>query len=98
MDFLTWLVMDATTDDWESIIQIRGWVAQWLKEYPELEIATIIKRLTEEGLFKIMNGREFKPNDLLRQPIEFWFKLTEAGWRVWEAEAPKYRNSKIQDD
>ncbi len=46
----------------------------------------MIKKLVEDGLFKVMNGMEFELNDLLQQPIEYWFAMTEEGWKLWQAE------------
>ena len=84
MDPLTWLVLNATADDWESITQIQKHVAEQLEDYPELELATTIKKLVEDGLIKVMNGTEFEPSNLLERPTEYWFGMTIPGiyWGV----------------
>lgn len=92
MDSLTWHVMDATADDWESLQQIRPHVRAFHGPVEPAAIAALVARLVREGLMEEMRHPVIDPAAVVADPIEFWFRMTPRGRAVWDAEGVRFRS------
>ncbi len=91
MDSLSWNVMNATADDWESLEQILPQVRQFYGPVESAEVAKLVSRLVHEGLMEEMRNPVINPAAVAADPIEFWFRMTPRGRMAWESESLKYR-------
>jgi hypothetical protein len=91
LDSLSWHVMDATADDWESLEQILSHVREFhgLVEAPE--VAEMVARLMREGLMEEMRHPVIDPFGVVADPVEFWFRMTARGRAVWDEEGVGFR-------
>jgi len=89
-DALTWYVMDATADDWESLEQILPHVNRFCDPADAGMIAKTVARLVSEGLMEEMQHSPVDIEAVLQDPIEYWFRMTKRGREIWEAERVKY--------
>lgn len=77
VDALSWEILNATADDWESLEQIKNAVQRFLGPCNEKSIAEEISKLVRQKLF------EQKP---LSVPVEeSWFRMTALGREVWKS-------------
>jgi hypothetical protein len=93
LDSLTWHVMDAMADDWESIVQIRPHVRQYCGSIPDERIFQILRQLHENQLIKIMDADGHGTSSFPDDPSECWFCMSETGEALWDAEGSKYRDT-----
>jgi hypothetical protein len=92
MDSLTWHVMDALADDWESIAQIRPHLLQHCGQASDLQIFGILRQLHVERFIEIMKVPG-QPEDVFEtQPQACWFGMTALGRAHWDSEGAKYRD------
>jgi len=91
MDSLTWHVMDATADDWESLEQILPHVREFHGPVEPAAVAEIVGRLVREGLMEEMQRSVIDPEAVVADPIEFWFRMTPRGRAIWDAEGVRFR-------
>jgi hypothetical protein len=89
---LTFWIMDATADDWESLDQIQPVVDRWWQPTPRLVVAEEIVRLVQSGLFEEMPHQDRGDEELsaavvVADPMRFWFGMTAQGRKQWEQEA-----------
>jgi hypothetical protein len=92
LDQLTWHVMDAMADDWESIAQIRPHVHHYCGEASDEQIVAVLRELHKNNLVEIMQVPEQSGDIFRTHPEECWFGMTDAGRRLWDAEGAKYRD------
>jgi hypothetical protein len=92
LDSLTWHVMDALADDWESIEQIRPHVHRYAEPASDEAIIQILRRLHEIGLVTIMDAEGYGVGSFPAQASDCWFSMTERGRLLWDAEGEKYRD------
>jgi hypothetical protein len=92
MDSLTWHVMDATADDWESLEQILPHVREFHDPVEPVAVAEVVARLVRDGLMEEMRQQVIDPAAVVADPIEFWFRMTQRGRAVWDSEGPKFRD------
>lgn len=85
MDSLSWHVMDATADDWESLEQILPHVREYHGPVEPTAIAEAIARLVRDGLMEEMRGTAVNPVAIAADPIEFWFRMTARGRMEWDS-------------
>ena len=89
---LTFWIMDATADDWESLDQIQPVVDKWWESTQRLVVAEEIVRLVQTGLFEEMPHQD-RGNDelsaaaIVADPMRFWFRMTAKGRGQWELES-----------
>ena len=88
---LTFWIMDATADDWESLDQIQPVVDEWWAPTPRRVVAEEIVRLVGAGLFEEMPHQdrgddELSAEAIIADPTRFWFGMTVEGRRHWEEE------------
>jgi len=88
---LTFWIMDATADDWESLDQIQPVVDKWWEPTARLVVAEEIVRLVRAGLFEEMphqdrGDEELSAAAIISDPILFWFGMTAKGRKRWEQE------------
>ena len=93
MDSLTWYVMDALADDWESIAQIRPHVHQYCGEASNEQIFQLRRQLREDKLVEIMKVPGQAENIFETRPEACWFGMTRAGRAVWDSEGAKFRGN-----
>lgn len=92
LDSLTWHVMDAMADDWESIEQIRPHVRRYAEPASDERIFQILRQLHENELVRIMDGKGYGTRRFPTEPRDCWFSMTERGRALWDAEGIKYRD------
>ena len=95
MDSLTYFVMNATADDWESLEQILPQVEAFHGPADFAEIAGVVKRLIDEGLMEESRRAPIDPVSVLADPIEFWFRMTQRGRIEWDAAGEKFRDESL---
>jgi hypothetical protein len=91
LDSLTWHVMDATADDWESLDQILPHVRETHGQVEAVAVAKVIARLIEEGLMEEMQRASVSAQAIVSDPIEYWFRMTPGGRATWETEGERWR-------
>ena len=91
LDELSWHVMDAMADDWESIVQIRPHVMRFCGATPDRRILDILREVHRFELVRIMDADGYRTDEFPEDPHEHWFSMTEVGRDLWDAEGPKYR-------
>ena len=77
-------------DDCESLEQIYPHVNEYAGPVSREMTARRIEELYISGLIQIMDKKEFNANEILRDPIEYWFEMTKSGRALWESESSKY--------
>ena len=82
LDSLSWEVMNATADDWESLHQIMSRVCEFCGQVEPAAMAELIATLVDNGLMEEMQGRIVQSTDVLADPIDFWFRMTPMGRAV----------------
>ena len=92
IDQVTWYVLDAMADDWESLDQIVPHIERELAPVDRTEVARILLRLLGRGLIEEMGHDPVTREKLLRDSVEYWFAMTPQGRQVWETESAKHRN------
>jgi hypothetical protein len=92
LDTLTWHVMDAMADDWESVEWIRPHVHEYVGPVSDEEILAILRLPHSRKLVEIMKVPSQPDNVLETQPMACWFGMTEAGRNLWDSEGVKYRD------
>jgi len=95
-DALTWYVMDATADDWESIAQVIPDVEQWLGPQDPDQIQKIILGLFDEGLFELMPLEGITSETLKTDLKRCWFSMTPEGRRLWDIDGIHYREEQAE--
>jgi len=92
MDSLTWYVMDALADDWESIEEIRPHIAEYHGSASDREIFDTLRALHARDLVRLMDENGYGTGEFPDDPNGYWFSMTEAGRALWDAEGEKYRS------
>ena len=90
LDKLSFEVMNATADDWESLEQIMSAVEKYAGDTGRLAVARLIFDLVSEGLFEVGQNKSVTPELIVKDPLEYWFRMTTQGRALWDAEAHKY--------
>jgi len=93
LDKVTWHVMDAMADDWESIAQIRPHVHQYCGVRSDEEIFAALRDLHQDELVEIMKVPEQASDTFQTHPDACWFGMTETGRKLWDSEGVKYRDA-----
>ncbi len=91
-DSLTWHIMDAMADDWESIEQIQPHVNRFHGQVDDDQIFQILKDLCDNKLVKIMDGNGYGTDKFSEDSRLCWFKMTEIGKLLWDSEGYQYRD------
>ncbi len=91
-DAISWEVLNATADDWESLEQVHPAVCRFVAPVSEGIVASVIARLVRDGLMEEMSGGVIDPAAIAANPTEFWFRMTPHGREVWEAEAARFQS------
>ncbi len=94
MTHLDWLILDATGDDFESIVQIAADVRSDLPQTSRAEIARHIIELLRCGFLRQVEHGEVSLEDILSVPERlqppFWFGMSAAGADAWEQSATDF--------
>ena len=90
LDKLSFYVMNATADDWESLEQIMPQVEEFTGVADSSRVARLIVELVAEGLLEEMKHIPVAPHMIIQTPIEYWFAMTARGRALWDAESQKY--------
>jgi hypothetical protein len=91
-DALSWHVMNAMADDWESIEQIRPVVYRHHGQASDKRIFQILRQLHENELIRVMDEDGYATAAFPADPTACWFSMTETGQTLWDSEATKYWN------
>jgi hypothetical protein len=81
-------ILDALTDDGESIVQIEGYFRHTTYKTNRTEIKDVMIQLLNDGLIQIV----YPPNKTKENFIksnsmtveDFWFEQTKKGREIWE--------------
>jgi len=92
LDPLTWRVMNATADDWESLEQILLHVQQFHGIVDPSEVAEVVVRLVRDGLMEEMRHSSVGAQAVVDDPIEYWFRMTPLGRSLWDSDGARYRD------
>jgi hypothetical protein len=92
LDSLTWHVMDALADDWESVVQIRPHVHQYCGATSDKQIFDALRQLYDKKLVEIMKVDGQAGNIFQTHPEACWFGMTDAGRAFWDSESAEYRD------
>lgn len=92
LDSLTWHIMDAMADDWESIEQIQSHVSGFLGQVEDKQVLSILKGLYDNRLVKIMDGNGHGIDKFPEDAKVCWFMMTQFGRILWDSEGYKYRD------
>jgi hypothetical protein len=91
---LDWLVLDATADDFESIVQIAANARADLPQTSRAELARHIIELLRDGFLQQLEPGEISLEDLVLVPERlqprFWFGMTARGADAWEQSATEF--------
>jgi hypothetical protein len=91
---LDWLILDATADDFESIVQIAADVHSDLPQTSRAEIARHIIQLLQKRFLRQLEHGEISLQDLVSVPERlqppFWFGMTARGAETWEHSATEF--------
>jgi hypothetical protein len=83
--YLTFWVLNATADDWESLEQIQPVVNEYWQPTASIAIAEEMMRIWHIGWFEVRPREPTGVAALLAEPLEFWFRMTETGRAEWQA-------------
>lgn len=92
LNALQWEVMNATADDWESLEQILPQVVRFCGPTDRSLIAETVVELLRDGLMEEMHHPDLIAAEILRDPIEYWFRMTLRGRELWDTEGHTYRS------
>jgi hypothetical protein len=92
LDTLTWHVLDALADDWESVEWIRPHIQEYVGVVSDEQILAVLRHLHSEKLVEVMKVPNQPDNVLEVDPAACWFGMTEAGRKLWDSEGAKYRD------
>src|SRR4051812_45402249 len=81
---LTFEVMNATGDDWESFAQIHSAVNLYWQSANASVVAEEIIRLFVAGLFDVMPKAPHNAEVILAEPVGYWFRMTLSGRMHWQ--------------
>jgi hypothetical protein len=81
---LSFEVLNATADDWESLEQIHPQVNEYWHTVEASVVAVEMIRLLASGLFEVMPKAPPNSEAILAEPIEYWFRMTKAGRVEWQ--------------
>jgi hypothetical protein len=97
LETLSFYVMNATADDWESLDQIMLDVAEFAEVADRPRVAKLIVDLLAEGLLEEMKQCPVTPKMIIQNPIEYWFGMTAKGRALWQTESQKHRRNSDLD-
>jgi hypothetical protein len=83
VDRLSWEVLNATADDWESLAQIVPAVCRVVSDASASAVEAVVGRLDAAGLLE----RRIPPGE---PDGGAWFRMTSAGRVAWQAAADRY--------
>lgn len=94
MDRIDWEILEAVSNEFESLTQIYPMVNEAL-DVERVDIIDRMESLLQRGLIKLSKNIEFNKETLLDEPdvyydTEFWFGLTEQGAEAWEQHAKEF--------
>lgn len=92
LDSLTWHIMDAMADDWESIEQIEPHVRRFHGSAERHAILEILCRLHDDSFLRIMDENGNGTDDFPDGPETAWFSMTDTGRELWDSDGHKYRD------
>jgi hypothetical protein len=91
---LEWLVLDATADDFESVVQILPHVRTDLPGASNLDVARAILDLLQRRYLQQLESTDISLHELMsaheHQDAPFWFGMTTLGADAWERSAPDF--------
>jgi hypothetical protein len=91
LDSLTWYIMDAMADDWESIVQLRPCDTQFCGDTPDPLIVAVLQDLHQAGLVRLMDENGTGTDEFPADTRDHRFEMTSNGRALWDSEGHKYR-------
>lgn len=94
MTQLEWLILDATADDFESLVQILPHVRADLPEASASVVARSILDLLQRRYLRQLESADISLDEFMsadeHQDAPFWFGMTASGAGAWERSAPNF--------
>ena len=98
IDRYDWLILDALSDDYESVEQIVKLVNSPKEAWPEvtpLEVIDRVERLFRAGHVFLTLDAKFDRDAMIREidqtsDRKFWFGRTASGHALWQKQADEY--------
>ena len=84
IDSLTFHILNAMADDWESIAQIEPQIAGYVGGVDRSEIFTVLRRLYVTGDIRAMDENGYGVDAFPDDPALAWFSMTDSGRGVFE--------------
>ena len=98
LDSITWHILLAMADDWESIVQIQDTLRRFAFEVPDAAVFDTLHELHRDAYIKIM-GPDGQPSDAFPDdPTEYWFYFTPAGEELWASGEAQFRRRDPADE
>ena len=92
IDLVTWDVLNAMADDWESIDQIEPQVRCFHGAVPRPAIFSLLRQLYEAGHLRIRDESGNQLSHFPESPETAWFSMTESGRLIWNENGTEYQN------
>ncbi len=89
---LSWEIMNATADDWESLDQVMPSIMPHCGPVDAPAIARAIACLVNDGLMEEMRHGSVEPTSVVEDPMEYWFRMTPHGRELWDSQARRFVN------
>ena len=88
VDSLTFFVLNAMADDWESILQIEPQVHEYHGVVERKLILQALRRLHDVGHVLAMDQDGFGLSEFPGSPEAAWYRMTDSGRALFEANIP----------
>ena len=92
VDLVTWYVLNAMADDWESIDQIEPQVRRFHGAVTRPAIVSLLRQLYEAGHLRIMDENGNQVGHFPESPATAWFSMTESGRLIWNESGIEYQD------
>lgn len=92
LDSLTWHILDAMAEDWETVELIQPHVREYCASVPDERIASVLRELHAEGLVEIMEVGGATNSVFPDDPRRTWFAMTPSGRALWDEAGGNYRD------
>jgi hypothetical protein len=90
LDSLTFYVLNAMADDWESIVQIEPQVIEFFGDGGRDAIVNVLRHLHDAGYLRAMDENGYGINGFPADPARAWFSMTDSGRMLFEENCPYY--------
>ncbi len=90
LDSLTFYILNAMADDWESIVQIEPQINEFHGSATREEIFEVIHSLHAGGFLRAMDENGYGINGYPSEQDTAWFSMTDTGLALFEENMEYY--------